>query len=123
MGGTSDPPRLPDSRLPTPDSRLPTPDSPTPSLWRADGRRRRAAGQNGEHEAQLRPPERADRLLLVIPVALVLLGLVAYPLVYAVYISFTDRLVGVAGEWVGLANFATSSGNRPSPARSPTRSS
>jgi ABC-type sugar transport system permease subunit len=43
--------------------------------------------------------------LLVIPVALVLLGLVAYPLVYAVYISFTDRLVGVAGEWVGLANF------------------
>ncbi len=43
--------------------------------------------------------------LLVIPVALVLLGLVAYPFVYAIYISFTSRVVGNAGHWVGFANF------------------
>ena len=43
--------------------------------------------------------------LLVLPVGAVLLGLVAYPFFYAIYISFTSRVVGDAGEWVGLANF------------------
>ena len=43
--------------------------------------------------------------LLLVPVLLVLLGLVAYPFFYAIYISFTNRVVGIAGEWVGLANF------------------
>ena len=43
--------------------------------------------------------------LLLVPVLLVLLGLVAYPFLYAIYISFTSRVVGIAGEWVGLANF------------------
>jgi multiple sugar transport system permease protein len=43
--------------------------------------------------------------LLLVPVLLVLLGLVAYPFVYAIFISFTSRVVGDAGEWVGLANF------------------
>ena len=43
--------------------------------------------------------------LLVLPVCLVLLGLVAYPFFYAIYISFTSRIVGDPGEWVGLANF------------------
>jgi ABC-type sugar transport system permease subunit len=43
--------------------------------------------------------------LLVLPVCLVLLGLVAYPFFYAIYISFTNRVVGNAGEWVGLDNF------------------
>jgi len=43
--------------------------------------------------------------LLVLPVCAVLLGLVAYPFVYAIYISFTSRVVGDPGEWVGLANF------------------
>ena len=43
--------------------------------------------------------------LLVLPVSLVLLGLVAYPFCYAIYISFTSRVVGDPGEWVGLANF------------------
>ena len=43
--------------------------------------------------------------LLVIPVALVLLALVAYPFGYAIYISFTSRVVGDAGEWVGFDNF------------------
>ncbi len=43
--------------------------------------------------------------LLVLPVCLVLLSLVAYPFFYAIYISFTDRVVGNAGQWVGLDNF------------------
>jgi multiple sugar transport system permease protein len=43
--------------------------------------------------------------LLVLPVCLVLLALVAYPFVYAIVISFTSRVVGDAGHWVGLANY------------------
>ncbi|MEA2513731.1 MAG: multiple sugar transport system permease protein [Thermomicrobiales bacterium] len=43
--------------------------------------------------------------LLVLPACLVLLGLVAYPFFYAIFISFTSRVVGDPGEWVGLANF------------------
>src|SRR6476661_8474387 len=43
--------------------------------------------------------------LLVLPVCLVLLGLVAYPFVYAVVISFTSRIVGDAGHFVGFKNY------------------
>ena len=42
---------------------------------------------------------------LVAPVLIVLFGLVAYPFCYAIYISFTDRVVGNPGHWIGLANF------------------
>lgn len=43
--------------------------------------------------------------MLVLPVVLVLAGLVAYPFLYAIYVAFTDRVVGNDGHWVGLANF------------------
>lgn len=43
--------------------------------------------------------------LMVLPVCLVLLGLVAYPFVYAIVISFTSRIVGDAGQFVGLRNY------------------
>jgi len=43
--------------------------------------------------------------LLVLPVCLVLLGLVAYPFVYAIVISFTSRIVGDAGHFVGFKNY------------------
>lgn len=43
--------------------------------------------------------------LLIAPVVLVLLALVAYPLGFAVWIAFTDRVVGLPGHWVGLKNF------------------
>lgn len=43
--------------------------------------------------------------LLIAPVILILLALIAYPLGFAVWIAFTDRVVGVPGEWVGLRNF------------------
>lgn len=49
--------------------------------------------------------------LLVVPVMVLLLGLVGYPFVYAIYISFTDAVVGNAGHWIGFANFVYLSRN------------
>jgi ABC-type sugar transport system permease subunit len=43
--------------------------------------------------------------LLVIPAMVLLIGLVAYPFFYAIYISFTSRIVGNPGHWIGLDNF------------------
>lgn len=43
---------------------------------------------------------------LVLPVVVLILGLVAYPFFYAVYVAFTDRVIGNPGQWVGFANFA-----------------
>ncbi len=43
--------------------------------------------------------------LLVLPAMVILLGLVAYPFFYAIFISFTDRVVGNAGHWIGLDNY------------------
>ena len=42
---------------------------------------------------------------LVAPEVLLLAALVAYPFFYAIYVSFTDRVVGNPGHWVGFANF------------------
>ena len=43
--------------------------------------------------------------LLVAPAMLLLFGLVAYPFLYAIVISFTSRVVGNPGTWIGLGNF------------------
>jgi ABC-type sugar transport system permease subunit len=43
--------------------------------------------------------------LMVLPVCFLLLMLVAYPFVYAIFISFTSRVVGDPGRFVGLDNF------------------
>ena len=43
--------------------------------------------------------------ILAAPVVLLVLGLVAYPFGYAIYISFTSRVVGNSGEWIGFDNF------------------
>lgn len=43
--------------------------------------------------------------LLVTPVVVCLLVLVVYPFFYAIWISFTNRMVGQSGQFVGLANF------------------
>jgi multiple sugar transport system permease protein len=51
---------------------------------------------------------RIDSLLgyfLVAPVVTCIVLLIVYPLFFAVYISFTDRVVGNAGQFVGLANY------------------
>ena len=42
---------------------------------------------------------------LVVPVMALILGLVAYPFFFAIWVSFTDRVIGSVGNFVGLANF------------------
>ncbi len=42
---------------------------------------------------------------LAAPVVALIIGLVAYPFFYAIYVAFTNRVVGNPGEWVGFANF------------------
>jgi ABC-type sugar transport system permease subunit len=42
---------------------------------------------------------------LVLPCLVLVVGLVGYPFLYAIWVSFTSRVVGNPGEWVGLANF------------------
>ena len=55
--------------------------------------------------------------VLVAPVVLLILGLVAYPFLYAIYVSFTDQVVGNVGKWIGLRQLpAISLGTRPSSA-------
>ena len=43
--------------------------------------------------------------VLILPVVVLIVGLVAYPFGFAIYVSFTDRLVGTAGRWIGFDNF------------------
>lgn len=66
-------------------------------------RQARAGGQQPRLSAS------AQRALfaygLIVPAVALLLGLVAYPFFYAVYVSFTSRVIGNPGEWIGLANF------------------
>ncbi len=42
---------------------------------------------------------------LVAPVVLLILGLVAYPFFFAIWVSFTDMVIGSAGQFVGFKNF------------------
>src|SRR4029453_322458 len=48
--------------------------------------------------------EQALGYLLVAPVIVLLLTLVAYPFVIAVYLALTDRTIGSAGTFIGLTN-------------------
>src|SRR3954466_991204 len=43
---------------------------------------------------------------LIAPVVICLVVLVFYPFIFAIWISFTDRVVGSEGNFIGLANFA-----------------
>jgi multiple sugar transport system permease protein len=44
--------------------------------------------------------------LLVAPVVVLILGLVAYPFFFAIYVSFTDQVIGSVGKFIGFKNFA-----------------
>jgi ABC-type sugar transport system permease subunit len=48
---------------------------------------------------------KAFAYLLVAPAILLILGLVAYPFLFAIWVSFTDMVVGSAGNFVGFKNF------------------
>jgi multiple sugar transport system permease protein len=43
--------------------------------------------------------------LLVLPILLVLLGLIAYPFVLSIILSFTDKMIGQPAHFVGLQNY------------------
>ena len=43
---------------------------------------------------------------LVAPVILLILGLVAYPFLFAIYVAFTDQVIGSVGKFIGFKNFA-----------------
>jgi multiple sugar transport system permease protein len=58
----------------------------------------RAGGLLSRREARL-------GYALVAPVVICLLLLVFYPFVFAIWISFTDRMIGRAGHFIGLANY------------------
>ena len=69
------------------------------TLSKAQGRTRRAGGMLSRREARL-------GYALVAPVLICLLVLVFYPFMFAIWISFTDRMIGRPGQFVGLANYA-----------------
>lgn len=43
---------------------------------------------------------------LLAPTVLILIGLVLYPFFYAIWLAFSDKAVGSAGQFVGFRNFA-----------------
>src|SRR5260221_3364442 len=54
----------------------------------------------------LRVSESLLGYVFVAPVVTCILLLIIYPLIFEIYISFTDRVVGSEGRFVGLANYA-----------------
>src|SRR5918912_4148627 len=42
---------------------------------------------------------------LVAPVVVIVLSLLAYPFANAIYLSFTDSMIGKSGQFVGLQNY------------------
>ena len=60
---------------------------------------------SGRRPGSLRRRERLIGLAAVAPALVVVLGFMVYPILFALYISFT-RSNGVTFEWVGLKNYA-----------------
>jgi ABC-type sugar transport system permease subunit len=58
-------------------------------------------GQWSRHRREL-----IGGLLLLTPALLILLGLVIYPFLYAIWLSFLEKSVGSVGQFVGLRNFS-----------------
>ena len=48
--------------------------------------------------------ERAG-LLLILPAFLIIVGLIGYPFVYSIFLSFTNTTIGKLGDFVGFKNF------------------
>lgn len=55
--------------------------------------------------ARLFNSEAAVAYLLLLPLLLVIIGLLGYPLLYALSLSFQKKAVGVSGQFVGWANY------------------
>jgi multiple sugar transport system permease protein len=65
----------------------------------------KATRASGSSRLSLANRQALTGYLLVLPALFLLIGLVAYPFFFAIGISFTDRIVGRPGAWVGLENF------------------
>ena len=63
---------------------------------------------NARRRARLRGGARLKffAYALVAPVILLILGLVAYPFLFAIYVAFTDQVIGSVGKFIGFKNFA-----------------
>lgn len=64
-----------------------------------------AARPRGRGRLSLANRQALTGYLLALPALALLLGLVTYPFFFAIWIAFTDRIVGRAGQWVGFDNF------------------
>ena len=53
----------------------------------------------------LRTRESLEGMGLLAPTVLLLIGLVLYPFFYAIWLAFSDKVVGSPGKFVGLRNF------------------
>jgi ABC-type sugar transport system permease subunit len=53
-----------------------------------------------------RTREALEGVGLLAPTIAILIGLVLYPFIYAIWLALTDKSVGSAGQFVGLRNFA-----------------
>ena len=53
----------------------------------------------------LRTRESLEGMGLLAPTVLILIGLVLYPFFYAIWLAFSDKVVGSPGKFVGLRNF------------------
>src|SRR3954471_2189267 len=62
--------------------------------------------QSARPGLSLRQAESFLGYVMVAPLVVCILLLIIYPLFFAVYISFTDRVVGSEGHFVGLDNYA-----------------
>jgi multiple sugar transport system permease protein len=61
--------------------------------------------QRSQQRFSLRQSESILGYLLVAPLVMCILILVIYPFFFAIYISFTDRVVGNEGQFIGLTNY------------------
>src|SRR5688500_732017 len=61
--------------------------------------------QRSQQRFSLRQSESILGYMLVAPLVMCILILVIYPFFFAIYISFTDRVVGNEGQFIGLTNY------------------
>jgi ABC-type sugar transport system permease subunit len=59
----------------------------------------------GRPDLTARQRERLLGYALILPAFAFILGLIAYPAGWAIYLSFTSKVVGQAERWVGLRNY------------------
>ncbi|HEX9325546.1 MAG TPA: hypothetical protein VF915_03455, partial [Reyranella sp.] len=77
------------------------------SIRRSTGptRRSRKSTTRSARRGRRRRRETGTALLLLLPLFVLVVGLIVYPFSRAVWLSFTDKLVGYPERFVGLRNY------------------